>query len=142
MDNVIEFNQYKTIRKLVTLMENQPEEVLINVVGALGACAKNGIVVKYSYLLADGRKSIRESGGITLLANLLTGTNQTLLVNVTTAIGACALDSECMAIIDRLDGVRLLWSLLKSQNPAVQASAAWAICPCIEHGTIILIYHE
>jgi hypothetical protein len=42
VDNVIEFNQYKTIKKLVSLMENQPEEVLINVVGALGACAKNG----------------------------------------------------------------------------------------------------
>jgi hypothetical protein len=38
-----------------------------------------------------------------------------------------------MAIIDRLDGVRLLWSLLKSSNPLVQASAAWAISPCIEH---------
>ena len=39
-----------------------------------------------------------------------------------------------MVVIDRLDGVRLLWSLLKSANPHVQASAAWAISPCIEHG--------
>ena len=29
--------------------------------------------------------------------------------------------------------MRLLWSLLKNQNPDVQASAAWAICPCIEN---------
>ena len=36
-------------------------------------------------------------------------------------------------IIDKLDGVRLLWSLLKNTNPEVQASAAWAICPCIEN---------
>ena len=40
----------------------------------------------------DGRESIRCSGGITPLVNLLTGTNQALLVNVTTAVGACALD--------------------------------------------------
>ena len=39
-----------------------------------------------------------------------------------------------MSVIDKLDGVRLLWSLLKSPNHHVQASAAWAICPCIEHG--------
>lgn len=39
-------------------------------------------------------------------------------------------------IIDRLDGVRLLWSLLKNQNPEVQASAAWAICPCIENAKV------
>lgn len=41
-----------------------------------------------------------------------------------------------MVVIDRLDGVRLLWSLLKSANPHVQASAAWAISPCIEHGKL------
>ena len=40
------------------------------------------------------------------------------------------------SIIDKLDGVRLLWSLLKNQNPDVQASAAWAICPCIENAKV------
>ncbi|KAI8812557.1 armadillo-type protein [Cladochytrium replicatum] len=123
LENVASLNRLNTIKKLVGLMENQPEDVLVNVVGALGACAQS----------ADGRQAIREGGGITPLVNLLTGTNQSLLVNVTTAVGASALDSECMAIIDRLDGVRLLWSLLKSTNPHVQASAAWAISPCIEH---------
>jgi len=123
LENVKEFNKLNTIRKLVELLENQPEDVLINVAGALGACAQT----------VDGRESIRCSGGITPLVNLLTGTNQALLVNVTTAVGACALDSDSMSIIDKLDGVRLLWSLLKSPNHHVQASAAWAICPCIEH---------
>jgi len=36
-------------------------------------------------------------------------------------------------MIDRLDGVRLLWSLLKNQNPEVQAAAAWAISPCVKN---------
>ncbi|KAJ3200435.1 Armadillo repeat-containing protein 4 [Entophlyctis luteolus] len=123
VENVAAFNKLNTIKKLIGLMENQPEDVLVNVVGALGACAQT----------LEGRQGIRESGGITPLVNLLTGTNQALLVNVTTAVGACALDSDSMVIIDRLDGVRLLWSLLKSSNPQVQASAAWAISPCIEH---------
>ena len=39
-----------------------------------------------------------------------------------------------------MDGVRLLWSLLKNQNPDVQASAAWAICPCIENAKVQLLY--
>ncbi|KAI9141604.1 armadillo-type protein [Paraphysoderma sedebokerense] len=123
LENVNAFNKLNTVKKLVGLMENQPEEVLVNVVGALGACA----------CTLDGRQAIRESNGITPLVNLLRGTNQGLLVNVTAAIGACALDRDSMGVIDRLDGVRLLWSLLKSPNPQVQASAAWAICPCIEH---------
>ena len=36
-------------------------------------------------------------------------------------------------MIDRLDGVRLLWSLMKNQNPQVQAAAAWAISPCVKN---------
>lgn len=39
-------------------------------------------------------------------------------------------------IIDRLDGVRLLWSLLKNPHPDVKASAAWALCPCIENAKV------
>lgn len=123
LENVAALNKLNTIKKLIGLMENQPEDVLVNVVGALGACAQT----------VEGRTAIRESGGITPLVNLLTGTNQALLVNVTTAVGASALDADSMSVIDKLDGVRLLWSLLKSANHDVQASAAWAISPCIEH---------
>ncbi|RKP01255.1 hypothetical protein CXG81DRAFT_12232 [Caulochytrium protostelioides] len=119
--NAVAFS--KCTRKLVMLLDNQPEDVLINVVGALGAAAQT----------PEGRQAIREANGITSLVGLLKGTNQALLVNVTTAVGACAHDPECMAVIDRLDGVRLLWSLLKSPSSAVQASAAWAISPCIEN---------
>ena len=36
-------------------------------------------------------------------------------------------------MIDRLDGVRLLWSLLKNPNPRVQAAASWAISPCVKN---------
>ncbi|RKO94469.1 armadillo-type protein [Blyttiomyces helicus] len=123
LENVAAFNKLNTIKKLVGLLEGEPEDVLVNVAGALGASGKT----------TDGLQAIRESNGITPLVNLLRGTNQALLVNVTTAVGACALDSESMAIIDHLDGVRLMWSLLKSPNQDVQAAAAAGISPCIEH---------
>ena len=45
------------------------------------------------------------------------------------------------SIIDKLDGVRLLWSLLKNQNTDVQASAAWAICPCIENAKVTFLLY-
>ena len=112
-------------------------QVLINVVGALGECAQ----------IPANRTTIRKAGGIPSLVNLLTSTNQALLVNVTNAVGACATEPDNMAwvlvflfslslllffqlnslffflysIIDRLDGVRLLWSLLKSNNPNVSS---------------------
>nr|XP_013047199.2 outer dynein arm-docking complex subunit 2 isoform X3 [Anser cygnoides] len=122
-ENVSKFHDYKVVEALVGLLTDQPEEVLINIVGALGECCQEPI----------NRAIIRQCGGIPPLVKLLTGTNQALLVNVTKAVGACATEPENMMIIDRLDGVRLLWSLLKNPNPDVQASAAWAICPCIEN---------
>ncbi|XP_062984526.1 outer dynein arm-docking complex subunit 2 [Elgaria multicarinata webbii] len=122
-ENVTKFREFKAIETLVGLLTDQPEEVLVNVVGALGECCQE----------QANRGIIRRCGGIPPLVALLTGTNQALLVNVTKAVGSCATEPENMIIIDRLDGVRLLWSLLKNHHPDVQASAAWAICPCIEN---------
>ncbi|XP_032872079.1 outer dynein arm-docking complex subunit 2 [Amblyraja radiata] len=123
MENVNRFKSLKIVETLIRLLVGQPEEVQINVVGALGQCARDRTI----------RATIRRSEGIEPLVNLLTGTNNALLVNVTKAVGECAVDPENMAIIESLDGVRLLWSLLKKPNADIQASAAWAICPCIEN---------
>nr|XP_004668224.2 outer dynein arm-docking complex subunit 2 [Jaculus jaculus] len=122
-ENIIKFREYKAIETLVGLLTDQPEEVLVNVVGALGECCQEH----------ENRIIVRKCGGIQPLVNLLVGINQALLVNVTKAVGACAVEPESMTIIDRLDGVRLLWSLLKNPHPDVKASAAWALCPCIEN---------
>ncbi|XP_056340407.1 outer dynein arm-docking complex subunit 2 [Oenanthe melanoleuca] len=122
-ENVLKFQEYKTVETLVTLLTDQPEEVLINVIGALGECCQE----------QENRGAIRRCGGIAPLVKLLTATNQALLVNVNKAVGGCAMEPENMLIIDSLDGVRLLWSLLKNPNPDVQASAAWALCPCVEN---------
>ncbi|XP_072234557.1 outer dynein arm-docking complex subunit 2 [Leuresthes tenuis] len=123
LENVTTFQEYKAQEILVRLLSNQPEEVLVNVVGALGEFAQ----------IPANKATIRKCGGIKPLVNLLTGTNQALLVNVTKAVGACATDKDNMIIIDQLDGVRLLWSLLKNPSADVQSSAAWALCPCIEN---------
>ncbi|XP_050169674.1 outer dynein arm-docking complex subunit 2 [Myiozetetes cayanensis] len=123
IENVSKFREYQTIETLVGLLTDQPEEVLINVVGALGECCQEPV----------NRSTVRRCGGIPPLVKLLTATDQALLVNVNKAVGACATETENMTIIDSLDGVRLLWSLLKNPDPDVQASAAWALCPCVEN---------
>lgn len=51
---------------LVGLLTDQPEEVLVNVVGALGEFAQ----------IPANTATIRKCGGIKSLVNLLTGTNQ------------------------------------------------------------------
>lgn len=92
----------KAVEKLVALLSNQPEEVkmlilkitidviiqvLVNVVGAIAECAAQD---------NENRVSIRKSGGVVPLVQLLTGTNQALLINATKAVGACALENENM----------------------------------------------
>ena len=84
--NVKRFEELKVIDRLVGLLRDQPEEVLINVVGALGELAKE----------QGNRSAIRKAGGIAPLINLLTGTNQALLINTTTAIAYCAEEPESM----------------------------------------------
>ena len=56
-------------------------------VGALAELAKD----------SPNRMTIRKAGGIPPLVNLLTGTNQALLVNVTKAVGMCAEEPENMS---------------------------------------------
>uniref|UniRef100_A0A8C8DEZ4 Outer dynein arm docking complex subunit 2 n=1 Tax=Oryzias sinensis TaxID=183150 RepID=A0A8C8DEZ4_9TELE len=121
IENVLIFQNDKVLESLAGLLTAQPEEVLINVAGALT-----------EFLQVPANKAvIRKCDGIKPMIQLLLSTNQALLVNVTKAISACATDRENMKIIDELDGISLLWSLLQNPNPEVQASAAWAICPCI-----------
>ena len=67
-------------------------QVQVNVVGAIGECAAKD---------ADNRVTIRKAGGVTPLVQLLTGTNQALLINTTKAVGACALDTESMTYVDQ-----------------------------------------
>jgi hypothetical protein len=114
----------KAVEGLTPLLQNQPLRVLINVTGAISELAAGSAVA---------RKAVRSAGGIDQLVKLLASTDELLLVNVTKAVGSCAGDKDSMAAISSGDGVRFLWSLLKSDNAEVQAGAAWAICPCIEY---------
>lgn len=54
-------------------------------------------------------------------------------------LGEVAQEEESLAIIMEHDGVRLVWSLLKNPSPRVQANAAWALCPMIQHAKVICV---
>ncbi|KAJ9600824.1 hypothetical protein L9F63_001036 [Diploptera punctata] len=123
-DNVRRLDELNTIRTLVALLEDENEEVLTNAVGGLAECAK----------FPHNRTEIRLSGGLPKLTTLLNdGTDGPMLENVCRVLGECANEMESMEIIEQLDGVRLIWSQLKHPSSIVQASAAWALCPCIQN---------
>ncbi|XP_065078315.1 armadillo repeat-containing protein gudu [Ochlerotatus camptorhynchus] len=121
--NVKKLDQLKTVQVLVQLLNDESEDVLTNAVGAISEC------VKYQ----NNRETLRMCGGIPLLVNLLNMTHAPLLENIAKTLKECATDPESMTIMEDLDAIRLIWSLLKNSNPKVQAYAAWALCPCIEN---------
>lgn len=105
------------------MLNDDNDHVLTNVVGAISECIR----------FQCNRETLRTTGGLPALINLLNSTHDPLLENVTKALTNCAKDPESMVIIEEMDAVRLIWSLLKNSNPKVQAYAAWALSPCIEN---------
>eukprot|EP00792_Barthelona_sp_PAP020_P007428 TRINITY_DN3143_c5_g2_i2.p1 TRINITY_DN3143_c5_g2~~TRINITY_DN3143_c5_g2_i2.p1 ORF type:complete len:805 (-),score=178.47 TRINITY_DN3143_c5_g2_i2:326-2740(-) len=78
-----------------------------------------------------GSKAIRNANGLPILVKLLMSTDYQLLANVTGALWQCGLDAESAKIISDLDGIRLIWSHLRSKHHIVQANAAGAIVPLL-----------
>ncbi|XP_046686881.1 LOW QUALITY PROTEIN: armadillo repeat-containing protein gudu-like [Homalodisca vitripennis] len=123
IENVRRLDDLNTVNILVGLLSDEDEEVLTNIVGALAQCAK----------LGHNREAIRLAGGIQPLVMLLNLANQALLENVAKCLGECAHQADCLSEMEKMDAIRLFWSLLKNPSPKVQANAAWALVPCIEH---------
>lgn len=68
---------------------------------------------------------------------LLSSTYELLLANIPMVIEQCAVNEQCMNEINdrehKLDGVRLVWSLLKHPSDLVKRNACLALVPCIRH---------
>ncbi|XP_059095176.1 outer dynein arm-docking complex subunit 2-like isoform X1 [Tigriopus californicus] len=134
-ENVTKFQDLGLVEVLIRILKDncdalddlqfnpQKISVLTNVVGALAECAKNEQNVNV----------IKDEAGLEPLIKLINTTHPDLLVNVSLALGRCAEDKNTLINIHELDGVRLIWSLLKNTSDRVQASAAWALSPCIRN---------
>ncbi|KAI4496970.1 hypothetical protein M0802_007918 [Mischocyttarus mexicanus] len=127
-ENVTRFNQNNLIAFLVPLLqENEDEDVLSNVVGALAECCKDPI----------NRGILKTHDGLPKLIKLLSSTYEPLLENIPLVLKECAENEQCMDIINdpghKLDGVRLLWSLLKHPSDVIKTNACLALVPCIKY---------
>ncbi|XP_054000575.1 armadillo repeat-containing protein gudu isoform X1 [Hylaeus anthracinus] len=127
-ENVARFNQNGLVLSLVPLLEeHEDEDVLVNVVGALAECCKDPV----------NRDVLRVNDGLPKLVRLLSSTYEPLLENIPLVIKECAQNEQCMDIINDpehiLDGVRLVWSLLKHPSVIIKRNACLALVPCIKH---------
>ncbi|KAK9889780.1 hypothetical protein WA026_007157 [Henosepilachna vigintioctopunctata] len=124
-ENVERFDILRAVEILIKLLEDvdEDERVLANVVGALCEFVK----------IQKNRDTLRRTGGIQNMINLLNYTYRPLLENLAMVLKECAEDADGMGIIEDCDGVRLIWSLLRNSSKKVQANAAWCLVPCIRN---------
>ncbi|KZC04660.1 Armadillo repeat-containing protein 4 [Dufourea novaeangliae] len=127
-ENVARFNRNNVVASLVQFLEEyEDEDVQVNVVGALAECCKDPV----------NRDVLRVNDGLPKLIRLLTSTYEALLENVPMVIRECAQNEACMDIINDpehiLDGVRLVWSLLKHPSDKIKRNACLALVPCIKY---------
>ncbi|XP_031549990.1 armadillo repeat-containing protein 4-like [Actinia tenebrosa] len=120
-DNAQRFLEMNIVEILLKYLQDpeqqQPEDVEIHIVGALAELSKIDL----------GCRELLACKGCKTLVKLSTTPNEKLVEQVSRAIAASSKYRECRDLINHLDGLRLLWSLLKSNNPKVVSSAAWGI---------------
>ncbi|XP_068751890.1 outer dynein arm-docking complex subunit 2-like [Montipora capricornis] len=97
--------------------EELPEQVQLHIVGAIGEIAKD----------PKGPLEVLRCKGCNTLVDILNIPNEELTGTAARAIAACAVNSACRAVFNRLECLRLLWSLMKSKNNKVVSGAAWAM---------------
>lgn len=128
--NIRRLDELETIPILVQLLGNESEvDVLTHTVGAIAECVK----------LPHNHVTLLKADGLAPVVNLLNYTDENLLENVCKIVTQCAVNKDCMQQIVQNDGLRLLWSLLRSESCKVQASAAWALVPCIQNTKVRIL---
>lgn len=121
--NVRRLMEVKALETLIRLLQGDengdelPEQVQLHIVGAIGEIAKD----------PKGPLEVLRCKGCNTLVDILNIPNEELTGTAARAIAACAVNSSCRAVFNRLEGLRLLWSLMKSRNNKVVAGAAWAV---------------
>lgn len=100
------------------------QNILRYATGCLSNCAK----------IPECRKQMVDSGVVAPLCRLLKSTAiPSLLVNCLKTIGVVAPESEAtFEAVFKCDGMKQFWSLLRNDNPEVQAAAALAICNTVD----------
>ncbi|KAJ7378775.1 hypothetical protein OS493_021361 [Desmophyllum pertusum] len=121
--NVRRLMEVQVLETLVKLLQGEdeedelPEQVQIHIVGAIGEICKD----------PKGPIEMLRCKGCKTLVDILNIPNEELTGTAARAIAACSVNSACRAVFNRLEGLRLLWSLMKSRNNKVVSGAAWAV---------------
>lgn len=110
------------IQPLCSLLNHRDEDVSVNAAKCLANCCIND---------SGACTSTRNNGAVASLLRHLRSTYPPLLSASCKALGALGRDDGSFEQIRDGDGIRLIWSLLRSEFSQVQAYAAYALSSCL-----------
>ncbi|XP_028392957.1 armadillo repeat-containing protein 4-like [Dendronephthya gigantea] len=99
------------------------EEVQAHAIGAIGELVR----------VPEGCFELYRCHGCEGLIGMLGHPNRDISINVAKAICNSSLEIGCKEKFKRMDGIRLLWTLLKSYDDEVIINSAWALCVLIDN---------
>ena len=116
---------------LIQFLKTQPVIVQEHVVACLTCCMTNPQI----------RTALRKNNGIEILIGLLGTIHPLLIMHLNKAFAIAAEDTECLAVMEKYNALRLIWSHLKNKNPSVISNTAWqltAILRNIENSAVYI----
>lgn len=125
-ENLEEFDQLKLYPVLIELLHKEKDEDnLANILGAVSELTK----------IETNSKLMRTTNSISELIRFLKSTHPLILENVSKVLTEFCKYQENADTLEKLDAVRLIWSLLKNKNSNVKINACWALRAYIENAS-------
>lgn len=116
---------------LLQLLSTQTSKVQEHIVACLTCCMIN----------PQTRTTVRKNNGIETLIGLLHTIHPPLIMHLNKALAIASGDNECLALMEKYNALRLIWSHLKNTDPSVVSNTAWqlaAILKNIENSAIYI----
>ncbi|XP_035229628.1 armadillo repeat-containing protein 4-like [Stegodyphus dumicola] len=121
--NVLRLQALNASPLLIQLLASQPVDVQEHLVACLCCCMTN----------PQTRNTVRKNNGIEMLIGRLHTTAPKLIMYLNRALGIVSRDTECLALLEKHNALRLIWSHLKNDNPSVVSNTAWQLAAILKN---------
>ncbi|KAG8190674.1 hypothetical protein JTE90_001283 [Oedothorax gibbosus] len=122
-NNLKRFQSLNAAPLLIQLLTSQPIKVQEFLVACLSCCMANPEICT----------TIRKNNGIETLIGLLHTTHPPLIMHLNKALASASNDVDCLAILQKHNALRFMWSHLQSEDPSLLTNTAWQLATVLKN---------
>lgn len=116
-ENLKRFQSVNAAPLLIQLLTSQPIKVQEYLVACLSCLMTNPQILT----------TIRKNNGIETLIGLLHTTHTPLIMHLNKALATASSDNDCLAILEKHNALRFMWSHLQNEDPSILTNTAWQL---------------